>query len=309
MWWFPGAGDPYFVRYAEVVGCLLLGTGAVLVPLRLWGRTAARARGAFLAWASWLVIAPVILLVLGLGREVFIVSMAVLSMFFVREFAQATGLAEDRTLVVVVCAGILAYYAMALFRLYGIFMAMPVHTIAVVYIIPIYRNQYEGMLRKVTLATVALLYLGWFPAHLAYLANYRELYALVLFLMFGTELNDAAAFFAGKLFGKRPLVSRISPGKTIEGTLGALVIIVGYVWATRGLLPRFGWVEWFFSVVVLWIGGTMGDLVISFVKRDTGVKDMGSFIPGHGGVLDRFDSLIFTSPFFFHMVRYFLGPP
>jgi phosphatidate cytidylyltransferase len=230
-------------------------------------------------------------------------------MLFVREFARATGLDEDRTFVIVVWLGILGYYAMALLKLYGIFMAMPVHTIAIVYIIPIYRNQYQGMLRRATLATVALVYLGWFPAHLAYLANYRELYAYVLFLMFGTELNDAAAFLFGKLLGRHPLVSRISPGKTIEGALGALVVIVAYVWLARPLLPAFGWVEWVFSVVILWIGGTMGDLVISFVKRDTGVKDMGRLIPGHGGVLDRFDSLIFTSPFFFHMVRYFIGPP
>ena len=184
---------------------------------------------------------------------------------------------------------------MALLKLYGIFMAMPVHTIAIVYIIPIYRNQYEGMLRRATLATVALVYLGWFPAHLAYLANYRELYAYVLFLMFGTELNDAAAFFAGKLFGRRPLVSRISPGKTVEGALGALVVVLAYVLATRAWLPRFGWVEWTFSVVVLWIGGTMGDLVMSFIKRETHQKDMGTLIPGHGGVLDRFDSLLFVA--------------
>lgn len=309
MSWFPGAGDPHFVRYAVAAGCLLAAFGAVVVPLRLCRSTAERARSAFVAWCSWLVIAPAVLLVLGLGREVFIVSMAGLSMLFVHEFSRVTGLAEDRTFVVVVSVGVLGYYAMALLKLYGIFMAMPVHTIAVVYIIPIYRNRYEGMLRKVTLATVALVYLGWFPAHLAYLANYREAYAYLLFLVFGTELNDAAAFVAGKLFGRTPLVSRISPGKTIQGTLGALVAIVAYVALTRRLLPRFGPVEWFFSVVILWIGGTMGDLVISWVKRDTHVKDMGTLIPGHGGVLDRFDSLIFTSPFFFHMVRYFLGPP
>ncbi len=309
MSWFPGARDPYFVRYALAAGCVLVATGAVLVPLHLWRRTADRARGAYVAWRSWMVIAPAILLVLGLGREVFIVCMAGLSMLFVHEFARATRLDEDRAVVTVVGLGVLGFYAMALLRLYGIFMAMPVHAIALVYTIPVYRNQHEGMLNRITLATVALIYLGWFPAHLAYLANYQELYAYVLFLMFGTELNDAAAFFAGKLFGKRPLVSRISPGKTIEGTLGALVVVVAFVLATRRMLPRFGWVELSLSVVVLWIGGTMGDLVISFIKRETHIKDMGSLIPGHGGVLDRFDSLILTSPFFFHVVRYFLGPP
>src|SRR5512142_380074 len=175
MTWFPGVRDPYYVRYAVVAGCALAATGAVLVPLRLWRRTAERARGAYLAWRSWIVLAPAILLVLGLGREVFILGMAALSLLFVREFARATGLDQDRTVVLVVCVGVLGYYAMALLKLYGIFMAMPVHTIAVVYIIPSYRNQHEGMLGKLTLATVALIYLGWFPAHLAYLANYREL--------------------------------------------------------------------------------------------------------------------------------------
>lgn len=305
----PGAGDPCFVRYATATGGVLAATGAVLVPLRLWTRTVERTRGAFLAWRSWLVMAPAILLVLGLGREVFILCLAGLSLLFVREFARATGLSEDRTFVAAVCAGVLGIYATALFRHFGIFMAMPVHAVGLLFAIPVWRNEYQGMLRKVGLAAIAVVYLGWFPAHLAYLANYPEVYAYPLFLILGTELNDASAFIAGKLFGRTPLVSRISPGKTVQGTLGALVATACYVALTRRWVPRFGPVEWVLSVAVLWIGGTLGDLVISVVKRDVQVKDMGTLIPGHGGVLDRFDSLILTSPFFFHMVRYLVEAP
>lgn len=307
MPWFPGLSDPFYVRYASAVGGLLAVFGLLLGVLRLLPRTREAARGPWVAYRSWLFMAPAVLLALGLGPTVFILGMGLLSILFVKEFAQATGLYADWGFVGTLYGGILFFYFLAFVKWYGMFMAMPVYAIAAIYMLPAARNEYEGMLQKVGLSTVALLYLGWFPAHLAFLANHPQRYAYILFLVLGTELNDASAFLSGKLFGKHPLVSRISPKKTIEGTLGALAATVAYVWVARPWLPGFTTPMLLLSVLILWIGGTMGDLVISFVKRDVGIKDMGTLIPGHGGLLDRVDSLIFTAPLFFHMVRYFLG--
>ena len=121
----------------------------------------------------------------------------------------------------------------------------------------------------------------------------------------GVELNDIMAFAFGKFFGKRKLSPNISPNKTWGGAIGAVGVALAMPWLLRFSFPHFDWYELIIIGLVVGIGGQIGDLTISFIKRDIGVKDMGAVIPGHGGILDRIDSLIFVAPLFFHMVRWF----
>ena len=112
-------------------------------------------------------------------------------------------------------------------------------------------------------------------------------------------LNDVFAYLTGKLLGRHKLFARISPGKTIEGSLGGLVFTL------TGLLVFSHYSEWLPFREALGIGliavvfGTLGDLCESMLKRQAGVKDSGKLIPGHGGILDRFDSVLFSVPFIF----------
>jgi phosphatidate cytidylyltransferase len=118
-------------------------------------------------------------------------------------------------------------------------------------------------------------------------------------------LNDVAAYACGRLFGRRPLRSNISPKKTWEGALGGAAVSLLLPWLLRFSFPHFGVWELILTGLIVGIGGQLGDLSISVIKRDLGVKDMGSSIPGHGGILDRIDSLIYVAPLFFHMTRLF----
>ena len=303
--WFPGWGDAYYQHYTGLVLDFLIVAGIVLGILRCtkW-RTAPGVQHAWASYRSWLLMIPVAFIALGLGRTPFILLLALLSVFCAKEFARATGLYEDWWFVGIIYAGIVGFYWAAWMPWYGLFVAMPVYGVAALLMIPVLRNEYAGMIQKVGLSTIALIYLGWFPAHLTFLGDFRYGYAYILFLLIATELNDVAAFTAGRLFGKRPLVSRISPKKTVEGVLGSLAATIAFVWAVRFWLPGFHLGLLALSVLIVWIGGTVGDLVISVVKRDIGIKDMGVLIPGHGGLLDRLDSLIFTAPLFFHMVNH-----
>jgi phosphatidate cytidylyltransferase len=124
-------------------------------------------------------------------------------------------------------------------------------------------------------------------------------------------MNDIFAYCSGKLFGRRKLAPQTSPNKTIGGALGALVLTTA-LFATLGhfifqgtLLdhPR----HLLILGALLSLTGQWGDLVMSSVKRDLGIKDMAATIPGHGGLLDRFDSLIFVGPALFHYIGYYLG--
>jgi phosphatidate cytidylyltransferase len=127
----------------------------------------------------------------------------------------------------------------------------------------------------------------------------------LLFLLFATELNDIAAFTCGKLFGRRKLRPHISPNKTWAGSLGALAVSLTMPWVLHFSFPHFGPLQCVLTGLIVGVGGQLGDLSISVIKRDLGVKDMGKLVPGHGGILDRIDSLIFVAPLFLHMARYF----
>ena len=128
---------------------------------------------------------------------------------------------------------------------------------------------------------------------------------LVLYLIFLTQFNDVAQFIWGKMLGKRAAVPTVSPNKTIAGFVGGALTTVGLALLVAPWLTPFDRREALVVGLILGVGGFLGDVIISAVKRDLGVKDSGALLPGHGGVLDRIDSLTFTAPLFFHYVRYF----
>jgi len=188
---------------------------------------------------------------------------------------------------------------------YGTFMALPVYAITVFLMVPVLRNEAKGQLQAVSLAIVGFLYIGWMLGHFAFLANADHAYGYLLFLLFAVEMNDVSAFLFGKLFGRIQLRSNISPKKTWAGCLGALTVSMTLPWALGFTLPHFETTQKIICGLIIGIGGQLGDLTMSFIKRDIGIKDMGVTIPGHGGLLDRIDSLIYVSPLFFHMIKYF----
>ena len=127
---------------------------------------------------------------------------------------------------------------------------------------------------------------------------------LLLYLVIVVQLSDVLQYVFGKTLGRRRIVPRVSPNKTWEGTLGGIAsatLIGALLW----WVTPFG--VWSAAAIALLINlaGFAGGLCMSAIKRDLGVKDFGTLIEGHGGILDRIDSLCFAAPVFFHAVRYF----
>lgn len=131
--------------------------------------------------------------------------------------------------------------------------------------------------------------------------------ALVLYLVFLTEINDVAQYIWGKRFGRRQIAPTISPKKTWAGFLGGVFTTLVCACLLR-FLSHFSLAHALFSGVLIATAGFIGDLVMSAIKRDVGVKDSGQLIPGHGGMLDRIDSLTYTAPLFFHFISYTFYP-
>lgn len=128
---------------------------------------------------------------------------------------------------------------------------------------------------------------------------------LVLFLVGLTEFNDIAQYLWGKSLGRIKVIPKVSPNKTLAGLLGGVATTALAATVLGPLLTPLSWPIALLAGVIIGVTGFCGDVVMSAIKRDIGVKDSGTLLPGHGGILDRLDSLIFTAPVFFHFVRYF----
>lgn len=142
---------------------------------------------------------------------------------------------------------------------------------------------------------ILFLGLGWIDSSDAY-----DPLLIILLLVF-TWVNDVAAYLTGTFLGRRPLAPAVSPGKTWEGFISGIIltVVAGYIFFI--ITDERSALFWMVGGAIVSLGSAAGDLFESKMKREAGVKDSGNLIPGHGGILDRFDSLIFSAPLFYFL--------
>jgi phosphatidate cytidylyltransferase len=306
--------SPVFLAYAAIIVGLVVVSGLILVVLTYGFRK--NLSSVWSTYHGWLVMAPLVLGAVFLGRFATIIGVGLLSLAAFKEYARATGLYRSWPMVIAVYAGIIAVTVLSATRdpgtpanwgWYGLFMVAPIYIITLILMIPIVQNRTKGQLQNMALAIQGFILLGWMVGHIGFLANSRHAYGYLLFLVLAVELCDVAAFVSGKLFGKRKFRDQISPNKTWGGAFGAFALGMLLPWVLWFGFQHFEPLHLVLAGLIVGIGGQLGDLTISVIKRDLGVKDMGVLIPGHGGLMDRMDSLIFAGPLFLHMVRFFHG--
>lgn len=127
---------------------------------------------------------------------------------------------------------------------------------------------------------------------------------LLFFFLFVVQISDVLQYVCGKLFGRTPVSPKVSPSKTVEGLVGGGLLAAVCGAALHGITP-FSTLQAFVLSLVIVVAGFVGGLVLSAVKRSLGAKDWGTLVAGHGGALDRLDSVCFAAPIFFHLTRYF----
>lgn len=292
--------DPIFRAYLGIVLAVLIGAGAVLALSQVGSRI--ELGTIWRTYRSWLWMAPLAAFVIFAGRVPFIIGVTALALLGFREFARVAGLQRDRWMSTAVSAAIVAVGIAVLLDAY--FDSLPLGAIAGILLVPILRNR-PGELQQLSLGVLAFIYLGWMFGCLGVLANTPNAYGYLCYLIFATEVNDVAGFTFGRIFGRHLLRSEISPRKTWEGALGALAVSLGLPWLLHFSFPFFGPRQLLLAGLIVGIGAPLGDLSLSALKRDLGAKDWGAAIPGHGGVLDRIDSLIFVAPLFMLMTAHY----
>jgi len=249
-------------------------------------------------------------------------ALGLLSFFAFRELYSVLGFRDsDRSALLLAIAAIPIQYYLAYIGWYGWFIILiPVIMFLVLPIILVIKEDTHRITKSMAMLQWTLMLSVFGISHLAYLLSMPEPEigkgavpftaggrGLLLFIVVLTELNDVMQFVWGKLFGRHKILPKVSPNKTWEGFVGGVIstTIIGYF--LRFLTPLPEGYALFVSFMV-GFSGFWGDVVLSAIKRDKGIKDMGDSIPGHGGIFDRIDSLSYTAPVFFHLVYYLSYP-
>jgi phosphatidate cytidylyltransferase len=160
-------------------------------------------------------------------------------------------------------------------------------------------------LRQGAIVLTGMLYVGLTLSYLVLIRLMPEGEFLLIFLLLVTWAADTGAYYVGTLYGRRLLAPSISPKKTFEGLVGGFIgaTIIAFI-ARWTFMPEFSSLETVVLALFLTVAGLWGDLVESAIKRSVGVKDSGGLLPGHGGMLDRLDSLLFSAPAFYYYVTF-----
>lgn len=305
------ANDPVFKLFAYVLVALIIATVGGGIFRHRYGKTEAISNFQSRTYAWWVMVI-VLALALIAGRGVMLVLYAAISAIALYEFAipNRDRLIKDPVALAASGVIILVQYWLIWIDWYGLFSVfIPVYGFLFFPILAVLSGKTEGFLSYISEMQfghmLAVFCLSHVPALLLLeIPGFAGRNILLLaFLVLVVQSSDVLQYLWGKALGRHKLAPSVSPSKTIEGLVGgiasACLIGVFFAWLTP-----FSRLEAFLISFLVSSMGFFGGFVLSAIKRDRGVKDWGTLIPGHGGILDRIDSLLFAAPVYFHFIRY-----
>jgi phosphatidate cytidylyltransferase len=285
---------------ATALGALVLGWLISAILHRIGVTSEKMHNELTLRLCTWTVIIPATVIPILIGHAGIAIAVLLLGFLCFREFARATGLARDLPLFASVLAGLLVV-AIAVFRHDYRLLLFSAPLVAVLSMgASLLRDQPEGYLKRIAFTNLGFMLCGLWPGHLGFLGSLENNATILLWFILSTELNDVFAFISGKSFGRTALCIHTSPGKTRGGLIGSMILTSSFVTLTGSFLFHdevFGRPAFLIPLgLLISLAGTAGDLVLSSIKRDLHLKDLANTLPGHGGLLDRCDSLLFAAP-------------
>ena len=306
--WVP---QPVLWVFAGLFGLLVVASGMLALLRR--GRTERLVEVTARVRAWWWMSAIFALAVL-VRRDIAIAFFALLSYLALKEYLSLipTRRADRRTLFWVYLCVPLQYLWVGMHWYLMFLIFIPVWALLFLAARMTLRGETRDFLRALGTLQWGLMMMVFALSHLAYLLVLPDGNAmtgagagLLLYVVLLTELNDVLQFLWGKALGRRKVLPTVSPGKTVEGLIGGVLTTTLLAVLLAPWLTPMDWNHALAAGLLIGMGGFLGDVTVSGIKRDIGVKDSGNLIPGHGGILDRIDSLLFTAPLFFHYIAYF----
>ncbi|TCB66440.1 phosphatidate cytidylyltransferase [Acinetobacter sp. ANC 4178] len=259
-------------------------------------------------WVMLVVLATAILM----GKVTFILLFALISLFALREFISLlpTRRGDYFPLLIAFYFVIPYQYYLVYIDWYGLYsIFIPLYVFLLIPIASLKQEDTKHFLERSAKIQWGLMVCVFCISHVPALINLKlpgfqgEKIWLAIWLIIVVQASDVLQYVCGKLFGKHKVAPILSPSKTIEGLLGGIFLATGLGILMKWLTPFSYWQAALIGLIVC-IFGFFGGLVMSAIKRDRGVKDWGQLIHGHGGMLDRIDSICFSAPIFFHILRY-----
>lgn len=305
-----------YINNKEVIYIIFLILGILITATLLfflWGlvKPQANLKELKMRTKSWWIMAVIFILATVIHPLVSFVAFALLSFAALRELATISKNVrdQDRSVIIWCYLAIPVQYYLAYKGLFNIFVVfIPVFMYVWIPFMLVVKGFTQDIGRSMSVLPTQLMLTVFSLSHLAYFLSLPQLpgfnaggRGMLLFIVFITEINDVFQYTWGKLLGRHKIIPKVSPNKTWEGFLGGILTttVIGYL--LRFLTPL-SEIEALVVSFFIACAGFVGDVVVSAVKRDIGLKDTGTLIPGHGGMLDRIDSLSMTAPLFFYII-------
>ncbi len=262
---------------------------------------------------AWWVMVGILAACFLLGTTATVLLFALASVFALREFVTLTPTRPADHMPLVACFYLMLpiQYWLIFDGWYGLFaIFLPVYGLLSLPVLMALSGDTEGFLERVTKlqwgVLITVYCISYVPAVLLLKVpgGVQANLLLMIWLLIVVQISDVLQYVFGKLFGRHPIAPRVSPSKTVEGLLGGGLSAVAIGVGLHGITPFAPWQAAVLAGLIV-LAGFLGGLSLSAAKRSLGAKDWGTMIEGHGGMLDRLDSVSFAAPLFFHIARYF----
>lgn len=262
------------------------------------------------AWASvksWLFVAPLLFVVFALPSPWPLVFLTFLGIFSAKTFFQMVGM-YHRSWFIWVTYIFISGLGFLIFENYTApYDLSPMLFFAVCGLIPLLRNSATHMVQYLALSLMAFIFFGWSFMHMGRLLMLPSGVYIVVYLYILTEFSEIVSLAVTRLFGKIKLFNKISHRVTLEGVIISTVLTLLLAWGIRHLLPDRSEQFWVAAGIVAAVFGRFGDLILTVIRRDLGIKDTGVFIIGRGDILSRVDKLILIGPLYYYIYLYLNG--
>lgn len=261
------------------------------------------------SWASiksWLIAAPVLFFVMGLSEPWPLIFLTILAIAGAKIFFQIMGMFHRSYFVLICYAGILGLGACAWYDRLDLYNVMPMIVLGACCLVPLVRNSYKRMIQYMSLTLLAFIFLGWSFMHLGLILKFPNGLYQVMYLIILTEFCDNTNLAVGRYIGGWRMFPGINPRRTVGSTVVSVLLTLFLAGSMRFLLPDGSDKYWLASGLVASLGGFLGDLLMTVIRRDAGMKIVGPFIIGRGDFLHRVDRLIFVAPIYYYVMTVLL---
>ncbi len=257
------------------------------------------------AWASiksWLIFAPLMFGLMGLRQPFPMIVLTILGLFGAKVFFQIMGMFHKSYFVSICYLGIIGLGISCAYDNLVIYNIMPMLVLGLSCLVPLVQRDYKNMIQYMSLTLLGFIFLGWSFLHLGLILNFENGIYQFMYLIILTEFCDNTNLSISRYFRGPRILAEISSRRTLASTALSILLTILLAYAMRHLLPDRSDKYWLAAGVIASFGGVLGDLVMSVVRKDAGVKIVGPFILGRGDFLQRMDRLIFVAPIYYFVM-------